>query len=102
MTFQVVEKDMEHGDARMVLRCAECDGLVVVWDSFDEEGVQADDATDAHQCPPRCVHCDEPMSFGVALSDEPNAIPIHRSCFDDDRQGVRESIMAFLEQQEVA
>ncbi len=100
MTFQVVEKDMELGEARMVLRCQECDEQIVVWGTFDEEGSIADDAWDAHSCPPRCVHCDEPMSFGDALSDEPNAIPVHRQCFEDDRPGVRTSIMAYLDAQD--
>ena len=99
--FTVIDHEDEQYGCTTWVRCDACGGVEQVWDRREPEQAR-NEAESMHVCPPRCVHCDEPMSFGVALSDEPNAIPVHRQCFEDDRPGVRESIMAYLEKQEAA
>lgn len=101
VTFTITGKDEEQFGSTTILRCDVCGTSETVYDRpFDDAAM--DEAERIHQHVVVCVHCDEPMSFGVALSDEPNAIPVHRQCFEDDRPGVRESIMAYLEKQEAA
>ncbi len=94
MTFTVVEKDVEFGDARMVLRCQECDEMVVVWGTFDEESRIADDATDAHECPPRCLLCDEPLP----ANDVAIGARIDLYCWRDQPTEAALALGAFIEE----
>lgn len=101
MDFTVIDKDIQARSSTTWIRCDDCGLTERVEDQPDNDRAM-DEAARIHECPPVCVHCDEPMSIGAALSDEPNAIPVHLNCYLDDAPGVRQSIMAYLEKQEAA
>lgn len=96
--FEVIEKDVERGDARLLLRCTECDEAIVVWGTLDEESTQAFEATEAHECPPTCCACgerldDEDASFNVLA-----CLP----CRMDDPEGTQRAVTARIEAMTVA
>lgn len=93
MTFEVIEKDVERGDARLVLRCTECDEAIVVWDTLDEESTQAFEATEAHSCPPACLLCKERLPFNDVLI----GARIDRICWVESPREAALALGAFIE-----
>lgn len=93
MTFRVIEKDVERGDVRLVLRCSECDEAIVVWGTLDEESTQAFEATEAHHCPPSCLLCGERLP----LNDRITGARIDRGCWTDSPREAALALGAFIE-----
>lgn len=98
MTLIAIDAFVEHGDALVIVQC-DCGERLSIYDTLDPESA-VDQAYAIHPCP-RCIVCDEPASLSALLDTDPNAIPVHLSCYLDDRQGTREAIIRHLEAQEV-
>lgn len=92
MTFTTIDAFVEHGDARVVLACDQCQEQVIAFDTLDAESLQAFEATEAHQCPPTCCACGSPLPE----DDRAFAMLACSPCHRDDAEGTRHAVVEYI------
>lgn len=99
MTFQVVDRDIQERESVTVLRCGWCGLTERVFDEPDNERA-TDEAERVHECPPRCLACDEPLAFNDQIIGARVCMP----CWRESPREAALALGAFIEarKQEVA
>lgn len=89
MTLTAIDAFVEHGDARVVVRC-DCGETIEIFETLDTERA-IDQATELHPCP-RCVACGEPMP----ADDQAYAMLACSPCHRDDAEGTRQAVAEYI------
>lgn len=99
MTFTITGKDEEQFGMTTILRCDVCDGQELVYDEREDEQAK-NEAERVHECPPRCLACDEPLAFNDQIIGARVCMP----CWRDQPREAALALGAFIEarKQEVA